>query len=577
VNKVSQGVCGVLVTFVFVVTSLFPYARAHASPLSFISDLISTSAPSIPASHTVQFIVTHAVPAGGSITITPQDSFFIVPFGFDYTDVDFAVSNGIGGYVDRDVAASADATNDGVAATVGTSGSITLTLNSTTGLNAGDHVRVTLGTLASYGATGSVSLVNPSLTTSYRIHIATYDASLAPIDSSDTMIAVVAPITLSGAISLVRPILSNGLPSGLIAANNTTIELSLQTFDLATCRYATSSGVDYFLMPGHFSQTLANLSSVILTGFQNDTTYTFYVRCINALGNTNDDDFLITFNLDKTPISNTSLDSNGNPTTGPGGYLGPGGTGDVPDGSSLLYLATVSFSGFAIPLSTVTVLKDGVVSATTQSHADGTFKMTLLGLERGAYTFQLFDRDNAGVTSASYPSTLTLGSGTTNDISDIVISPTIALDSDTVAVGEKAHVSGATIPNARVEIAVGLQTSATTSSQTYAYTATSSVTGAWDTTIETANLKSGIYVVSARAIESAQEKSDFGKPAFLGVGGSPTHTPGNADLNHDGKVNLIDFSIMLSQWGTAGTTADLNGDGTVNLADFSILLFNWTG
>ena len=564
-------------TLIFVATNLLSFGVVHASPLTFISDLISTSAPSIPASHTVQFIVTRAIPAGGSITITPQDGFFIIPFGLDYTDVDFAVSSGGGGYVDRDVAATADSTEDGVAISTGTSGSITITLNSTTGIAAGSQLRVIIGTLASVGAAGSASLVNPSAVTSYRIHIATYDASLSLLDNGDTMIAVVAPITLSGSISVVRPILSNGLPSGLIAANNSTIELSLQTFDLATCRYATSSGVDYFSMPGHFSQTLATLSSVILTGFQNDTTYIFYVRCINALGNTNDDDFLITFTLDKTPTSNTSLDSNGNPTTGQGGNLGPGGTGDVPDGSALLYLATVSFSGWGIPLSTVTVLKDGVVAATTQSHADGSFKMTLLGLERGAYTFQIFDRDTAGITSASYPSTLTLGSGTSNDISDIVISPTIALDADTVAVGAPAHASGATIPGARVEISVSPQSAATTSSQVYSYTATSSVTGAWDASIDTSTLSKGIYVVSARAIESAQEKSDFGKPLFLGVGGGATPSSGNSDINGDGKVNLIDFSIMLSQWGTAGTTADLNGDGTVNLADFSILLFNWTG
>ena len=49
------------------------------------------------------------------------------------------------------------------------------------------------------------------------------------------------------------------------------------------------------------------------------------------------------------------------------------------------------------------------------------------------------------------------------------------------------------------------------------------------------------------------------------------------DLNGDGKVNLVDFSIMLAHWGTNYAPADLNGDGTVDLPDLSILLFNWTG
>jgi hypothetical protein len=52
---------------------------------------------------------------------------------------------------------------------------------------------------------------------------------------------------------------------------------------------------------------------------------------------------------------------------------------------------------------------------------------------------------------------------------------------------------------------------------------------------------------------------------------------GVADLNCDGLVNLIDFSILLFHWGTSNPIADINGDGTVDLIDFSIMLFNWTG
>ena len=48
-------------------------------------------------------------------------------------------------------------------------------------------------------------------------------------------------------------------------------------------------------------------------------------------------------------------------------------------------------------------------------------------------------------------------------------------------------------------------------------------------------------------------------------------------MNHDGKVNLVDFSIFLTYWATTAPQADFNCDGQVNLADFSIMLFNWTG
>jgi hypothetical protein len=54
------------------------------------------------------------------------------------------------------------------------------------------------------------------------------------------------------------------------------------------------------------------------------------------------------------------------------------------------------------------------------------------------------------------------------------------------------------------------------------------------------------------------------------------------DINHDGKVNLVDFSI-LAYWYKRPLTAealkqciDQNGDGKVTLADFSILAYFWT-
>ena len=50
---------------------------------------------------------------------------------------------------------------------------------------------------------------------------------------------------------------------------------------------------------------------------------------------------------------------------------------------------------------------------------------------------------------------------------------------------------------------------------------------------------------------------------------------GTADLNEDGKVNLTDFSIMLSYWDSDKSCPDLNNDGSVNFSDLIILLQNW--
>jgi uncharacterized membrane protein YgcG len=50
------------------------------------------------------------------------------------------------------------------------------------------------------------------------------------------------------------------------------------------------------------------------------------------------------------------------------------------------------------------------------------------------------------------------------------------------------------------------------------------------------------------------------------------------DINGDGKVNLVDFSILLYNWGRPKISkVDLNGDNVVDLRDFSIMLYWWTG
>ena len=62
--------------------------------------------------------------------------------------------------------------------------------------------------------------------------------------------------------------------------------------------------------------------------------------------------------------------------------------------------------------------------------------------------------------------------------------------------------------------------------------------------------------------------------------GTSTPTPPPAgilkgDLNKDGIVNSLDWSLMNSKWFTNDATADLNSDGIVNSLDFSIMNSNW--
>jgi hypothetical protein len=110
--------------------------------------------------------------------------------------------------------------------------------------------------------------------------------------------------------------------------------------------------------------------------------------------------------------------------------------------------------------------------------------------------------------------------------------------------------------------------------------ATADAAGQWSTEVATNGFSVGTYKTRARSVQGGGIATGFSNYTFYGVGQSAVR-PNNADLNRDGKVNLIDFSILLFWWNTDGGTsdpsADINADSKVNLVDFSILLFNWTG
>jgi len=58
-------------------------------------------------------------------------------------------------------------------------------------------------------------------------------------------------------------------------------------------------------------------------------------------------------------------------------------------------------------------------------------------------------------------------------------------------------------------------------------------------------------------------------------GTPPPPTPSGADINSDGKVDVTDLGILLSNWGASGS-ADINNDGKVDVVDLGILLSNWS-
>lgn len=550
---------------------------SRAASLTYVSDLISSSEISVGVDHTITFTVTNQIPAGGKIVITPEADAFNIPAGMDYTDIDFLVAQTPGNYVDRNIGPTPSVSEDGISITTGINGNITINLNTAVGVSAGNQVKILVGNNASFQVAGDQRITSPSTEDSYSIDIRT-ESGGNNIDTSRTFIATVMPVSLSAEKTEGPPTMFNGNPSGDFSHTVTAVEIWLSTNEDAVCKYSTVPGQSYSAMPNVFSISGNLLHRTVVSGLGEDSAYSYYVKCADSSLNIAPLDLVISFNIKPSPPEGTI----------PGPVGGPEGAGGAPvvlsSGlSGLPYptdKASLLFNGLAFPSGKVYILKDGVSVGTALANIDSKFSFNLNDLSRGIYTFSFYALDVDGNKSNTSNATFSLISNSGNQISNIRIPPTMTLASKNIDPGSPLEVSGYTISNSSVELIIYNKISPATPAMIEKINPDTS--GKWSANIDTKDLANGNYQLRARALVPGLDPTAFTHYQSFGIGVDEIEeeiSPGNPDLNGDGKVNLIDFSILLFNWGDAGggTASDLNADGTVNLTDFSILLFNWTG
>lgn len=549
--------------------SLFSIPFASAGTLTPIRDTIGTSAPSLPATHEVMFTATNAIPAGGKIVIFPRETGLIIPAGLNFLDADLAVATS-SNYTDRPLAAVPSATDDGVSSVSGTAGKIVFTLNSTAGINAGEKVQIEIGNNATFAATGTNFIINPTPVGSYRIDIQTEDASGARIDSGTAMIAIVEQVTAGPANTTIPnpPVISNGLPAGLLPSGTGAVELSVSTNVPATCKYSDTPNIPFASSTGAFLFT-GNLvhSGAVITGLVDGTAYNYYVRCRNYQLLANTSDYIISFSIGVVPSTEPPAPPPPPPAPSKGG---------IPGGGDFLKTADVSISGKAYPSAKVSILKDGKETASIVASGDGTWSTKVTALERGTYTFGVYAIDSKNRRSATISSTVSVIAGTANTVTRIFLPPTLGAEKTSVEPGDTFSLSGQGIPKSVTEISVRQQGG--NGGEPRTATTTVGAKGSWALALETKGLSTGGYEARARSLFSEGDSSGFGSVLSLGVGQEATpDLAKHSDMNNDGKINLVDFSILLFSWGSSDPAADINGNGKVDLADFSILIFYWTG
>ena len=274
--------------------------------------------------------------------------------------------------------------------------------------------------------------------------------------------------------------------------------------------------------------------------------------------------FIFTFNN----ASATNINVSAQVGAGGGGDLGGGGGGGGGGGTT----TEVKFSGRAYPYSPVIILKNGIEVVETLAGGDANFSVTVGNLSTGSYTFSILAEDDYGRRSTLYTFPLFISKGISTTISGIYIAPTIATDKSVVQQGDTISIFGQSAPNALITININ-------SLVPHYITSYTDKNGVYLSSFNTAVLELGTHTTKSQS-SLLNEISSYSSILQFQVGnGNVLATGGKGDLTGDGRVNIVDFSILAYWYGRTGAPVsfDLSGDGKITLIDFSIMAYYWTG
>ena len=236
------------------------------------------------------------------------------------------------------------------------------------------------------------------------------------------------------------------------------------------------------------------------------------------------------------------------------------------------------FKGRAYPGSSIVVIKNGLVLHELAAFSDGTFEIPVRNILPGTYTFSLQAKDGNGLKSSLVTYTIVITGNVVTEVSGILIPPTITTNKTEVRLGDDIVFSGKSIPSTTLPLSLFAKSGITKEVMVTA-------SGTWTYTLSTKGLDLGDYTVKGRT-KVDTEYTLYSDPIVFTVGTKNTMRKtgsslinARCDLNSDGRVNLLDFSIMAFWYKRLGfpMKVDLNSDGRVNLTDLSILAYCWTG
>ncbi|MDP3725575.1 MAG: hypothetical protein Q8R36_00080 [bacterium] len=240
-----------------------------------------------------------------------------------------------------------------------------------------------------------------------------------------------------------------------------------------------------------------------------------------------------------------------------------------PETSGGVQPTIVSFSGKAFPGGKIFIVdKDArfekVLSRDEIIAEDGTFKTDFIGVLQGQHGFGLVIKDSEGrKTQSKFFNIDTVSNSLT--VKEILVPPTIDFMQGVVRRGESVAILGYASPLHIVQVEIDGKIK----KQAKVHT-----NGSYKIEVPTGELEFGPHKVVARQIDAHSKKKSDASPLRTFTVSRLERV--KTDFNSDNVIDIRDWSIFLSRWGSKDTVertqVDLNGDGKIDISDFSIFI-----
>ena len=238
-------------------------------------------------------------------------------------------------------------------------------------------------------------------------------------------------------------------------------------------------------------------------------------------------------------------------------------------GGGVYVAPTAIFTGRAYPGATIVLFariggQDIPLERNIEVRADGTFTVDFSGELRGLESFGLAILDKDGKIAQIKTYTMDKITRATEE-KNLYIAPTAELVSRTVTIGNNVGLTGSAAPGSVVKAEVD--------GQAVDAQATAGNNGAYRLLVNTRDLSYGGHIIRTKQVDKNGVESDWSPLKVFMV----TRTlVTRADLNNNGGIDIGDWSIFLTRFGSINAEekrqVDLNDDGKVDISDFSIFI-----